>query len=152
MDLIKYVVGICDFTFSITAQKRVELLEKRKRINRLRSFIRYITDYCGASSSPDHRVQTLIKFRKVCSALMATSWLLRIVLLLSTLWVVVDKFDFAPVQSPDMRSSRCKKILVSGRRPPKVERQIFMLGSKGQFWVSKIKKLRQKSVCCLHFF
>ena len=28
------------------------------------SFIWYITDYCGASSSQDHRVQSLIKFRK----------------------------------------------------------------------------------------
>ena len=41
-------------------------------------FIGYIIDYCGASSSPDHRVQSLIKFRKGVSALMATSWLLRI--------------------------------------------------------------------------
>ena len=37
------------------------------------SFIRYITDYCGASSSPDHPVQTLIKFRKGMFSLMATS-------------------------------------------------------------------------------
>ena len=28
------------------------------------SFIRYIIDYCGASSSPDHRVRPLIKFLK----------------------------------------------------------------------------------------
>ena len=28
------------------------------------SFIRYIIDYCGAGSSPDHRVQSLINFRK----------------------------------------------------------------------------------------
>ena len=41
-------------------------------------FIRYIIEYCGASSSPDHRVRNLIKFRKGVSALMATSWLLRI--------------------------------------------------------------------------
>ena len=31
--------------------------------------------------------------------------------------VAVDKFDFAPVQSPDMRSARCKKILVQGDEP-----------------------------------
>ena len=29
------------------------------------SFIRYNTDYCGASSSPDHRVRKLIEFQKV---------------------------------------------------------------------------------------
>ena len=28
------------------------------------SFIRYNNDFCGASSSPDHRVRKLIKFRK----------------------------------------------------------------------------------------
>ena len=31
--------------------------------------------------------------------------------------VAVDKINFAPVQSPDMRSSRCKKILVQGDEP-----------------------------------
>ena len=51
----------------------------------------------------------------MCSSLMATSWLLRIVLLLTTFDLAEDKFDFAPVQSPDMRSSRSKKILVQGK-------------------------------------
>ena len=53
---------------------------------------------------------------------------LRINLLLTIHDVAVDKFDFSPVQSPDMRSSRCKKILVQGDEPQKAERQMFILG------------------------
>ena len=67
---------------------------------------------------------------KLCSALMATSWLLRIGMLLMTFYVAVDKFNFAPVQSPDMRSSRCKKNLVQGDEPQR-------LSVKFVFWVGK---------------
>ena len=42
----------------------------------------------------------------------------------------VDTFDFSPVQSPDMRSSRCKKILVQGDEPQK-------LSVKFLFWVNE---------------
>ena len=43
-----------------------------------------------------------------------------VILLLAIYDVVVDKFDFASAQSPDMRSSRCKKILVQGDEPQKL--------------------------------
>ena len=66
--------------------------------------------------------------------------------------VAVDKFDFAPVQSPDMRSSRCKKDSCSGRRAPKVERKIFIMGSKGQFWGSKIKNEDKNRFAAYTFF
>ena len=60
-----HVFSLGDFTFSITAQKRFGLLENRKRMNYDDlPFMRYIIDYCGASSSPDHSTQTLVKFRK----------------------------------------------------------------------------------------
>src|SRR5208283_1948030 len=96
------------------------------------SFIRYKTDYCGASSSPDHRVRKLIEFLKgVFSFIMATSWLLRIVLLLTTYDLAVDKFDFAPVQSPDMRSSRSKKILVQGNELQMLSVTFLFWGGKG---------------------
>ena len=42
--------------------------------------------------------------------------------------VAVDKFDFVPVQSPDMRSSRCKKILVQGDEPQKLSVKFLFLG------------------------
>ena len=47
---------------------------------------------------------------------MATSWLLRIVLLLTTYDLAVDKFDFAPVQSPEMRKKLSVKFLLWGER------------------------------------
>src|SRR5208282_3889076 len=56
---------------------------------------------------------------------MATSWLLRIVLLLTTYDLAIDKFDFAPVQSPDMRSSRGKKILIQSDEPQKLSVKFF---------------------------
>ena len=34
--------------------------------------------------------------------------------------LAVDKFDFAPVQSPDMRSSQRRNILVQGDEPQKL--------------------------------
>ena len=70
---------------------------------------------------------------------MATSWLLRIVLLLTTSDLADDKFDFAHVQSPDMRSSRSKKILVQGDEPQKVSVKFVFWGGKGNFG-GKIKK------------
>ena len=51
--------------------------------------------------------------------------------------VAIDKFHFAPVQLPDMRSARCKKDSRSGRRAPKVERQILFWGQRGNFWGQK---------------
>src|SRR5271157_4228273 len=76
----------------------------------------------------------------MCSSLMATSRLLRIVLLLTTYDLADDKFDFAPVQSPDMRSSRCKKILFPGDEPQKLSVKFLFWGWKGQFWGSKNMK------------
>ena len=152
------------------------------------SFIRYIIDYCGAISSPDHSTQKLIKFRKGVFSIngdvmvlridyrlrirmdvdYAFNWLslmwrhrhnyciclysinincgydycrlttilyyrsLRIVLLLTTYDLAVDKFDFAPVQSPDMRSWRCKKIL-QGDEPQKLSVKFFFWGGRGNF-------------------
>ena len=64
---------------------------------------------------------------------MATSWLLRIFLLLTTDDLAVDKFDFAPVQSPDMRSSRSKNVLVQGDEPQKLSVKFLLWGGKGNF-------------------
>jgi len=47
--------------------------------------------------------------------------------------VAVDKFDFAPVQSPDMRSARCKKILVHGDEPHKLSVTFLFWGQRGNF-------------------
>ena len=58
---------------------------------------------------------------------------MRIVLLLTTYGVAVDTFDFAPVELPDMRSSRRKKILVQGDEPQKLS-VIFFSEVEGQFW------------------
>ena len=52
---------------------------------------------------------------------------------LTTYDVAVDKFDFAPVQSPDMRSSRCKKILVQGDELQKLSVKFSFLGERGNF-------------------
>ena len=80
------------------------------------------------------------------------------ILLLATYDVAVDTFDFAPVQSPDMRSSRCKKILVQGDEPQKLSvtffilgSKFFILGSKGQFWGST-KKMKTKIGLLLTLF
>ena len=50
---------------------------------------------------------------------------MRIVLLLTTYDLAVDTFDFTPVQSPEMRSSRRKKILVQGDELSGVERAML---------------------------
>ena len=55
------------------------------------------------------------------------------ILLLTTYDVAVDKFDFAPVQSPDMQSSRCKKIIVQGDEPQKLNIKFLFLGQRGNF-------------------
>ena len=47
--------------------------------------------------------------------------------------VTVDKFDFAPVQSPDMRSSRCKNIIVQGDGPQKLSVKFLFWGHMGNF-------------------
>ena len=58
--------------------------------------------------------------------------------------VAVDKFDFAPVQSPDMRSTRCKKFLVQGDEPHKwIEH--FVSGAKGAILGVKILKNEDKN-------
>ena len=64
---------------------------------------------------------------------MATSWLLCIVLLLTTYDLAVDKFDFAPVQSPDMRSARSKKIRVQGDEPQMLNVKFLIWGGRGNF-------------------
>ena len=55
-----------DLTFSIATQKRFVIAKSENKcvIYDELSFIRYNNDYCGANSSPDHRVRKLIKFRK----------------------------------------------------------------------------------------
>ena len=58
---------------------------------------------------------------------------MRPVLLLATYDVAVDKFDFAPVQSPDLRSSRCKQILVQGDEPQKLSVKFLFWGEGGNF-------------------
>ena len=55
------------------------------------------------------------------------------ILLLTIYDVAVDKFDFAPVQSPDMRSSRCKKILVQGDEPQKMSLKILFWDKRDNF-------------------
>ena len=57
--------------------------------------------------------------------------------------VAVDKFDFSPVQSPDMRSSRCKKILVQGDEPQQLSVKFVLWGERGNFGV-KNKKIKKK--------
>ena len=57
--------------------------------------------------------------------------------------VAVDKFDFAPVHSPDMRSSRSKKILVQGDEPQKLSVKFLFWGQRGNFGV-KNKKMKTK--------
>ena len=47
--------------------------------------------------------------------------------------VAVYKFDFAPVQSPNMRSSRCKKILVQVDEPQKLSVKFLFWGQRGNF-------------------
>ena len=82
---------------------------------------------------------------------MATSWLLRIVLLLTTFDLADDKFDFALVQSPDMRSSRRKKILVQGDEPQKMSVNFFS-GVKGAILGVKNKKIQTKIGLLLTLF
>ena len=57
--------------------------------------------------------------------------LLKLKLKLHDYDVAVDKFDFAPVQSPDMRSSRCKKIFVQGDEPQKRSVKFLFWGQRG---------------------
>ena len=66
---------------------------------------------------------------------MATSWLLRINVLRIIYDVAVDKFDFSPVQSPDMLSSRYKKILVQSDEPQKLSVKFLLWGEWGNFGV-----------------
>ena len=56
-----------DLTFSFTAQTRFELGAIWKQIYHLRwiTFLKYNNGYCAVRSSPDHRVESLIEFRKV---------------------------------------------------------------------------------------
>ena len=77
---------------------------------------------------------------------------MRIVLLLTTFDLADDKFDFAPVQSPDMRSSRRKNILVQGDEPQKLSVKFLFWGWKGQFWGVKNKKMKTKIGLLLTLF
>src|SRR5208282_3403616 len=87
----------------------------------------------------------------MCSSLMATSWLLRIVLLLTTFDLADDKFYFAPVQSPDLRSSQRKKILVQGDEPQKLSVKFLFWGRRGIFGV-KNEKNEDKNFLLLTLF
>src|SRR5208282_922690 len=87
----------------------------------------------------------------MCSSLMATSLLLRIVLLLTTFDLADDKFDFAPVQSHDMRSSRRKKILVQGDKPQRLSVH-FLLWAEGAILGVKNKKMKTKIGLLLTLF
>ena len=82
---------------------------------------------------------------------MATSWLLHIVLLLTTFDLSDDKFDFAPVQSPDMRSSGRKKILVQGDEPQRLSAKFLFWGRRGNFG-AKNKKMKTKIGLLLTLF
>src|SRR5208282_426984 len=82
---------------------------------------------------------------------MATSWLLRIALLLTTYDLAVDKFDFAPVQSPEMRSSRCKKILVQGDEPKKFSVKFLFWCGRGNYGV-KNEKMKTKNSFAAYTF
>jgi hypothetical protein len=73
------------------------------------------------------------------------------ILLLTTYDVAVDKFDFTPVQSPDMRLSRCKKILVQGDEPQKLSVKFLFWGQRGNFGV-KNKKMKTKIGLLLTLF
>ena len=98
-------------------------------------------------------MRKLVEFLKgVLSFIMATSWLLRIVLLLTTYDLAVDKFDFAPVQSPDMRSSRRKKILVQGDEPQNLSVKFLFWGGKGNFGGQKIKNKDKNRFAAYTFF
>src|SRR5208282_3265585 len=82
---------------------------------------------------------------------MATSWLLRIVLLLTTYDLAVDKFDFAPVQSSDMRSSQRKNILVQGDEPQKLSVK-FLFSGGGAILGVKNKNIKTKIGLLLTLF
>ena len=83
---------------------------------------------------------------------MATSWLLRIGLLHAYNFdVAIDKFDFAPVQSPDMRSSRCKQNIVQGDEPQKLNVK-FLFRVKGAILGVNNKKMKTKIGLLLTLF
>src|SRR5208282_3985335 len=82
---------------------------------------------------------------------MATSWLLRIVLLLTTYDLAVDKFDFAPVQSPEMRSSRCKKMFVQGDEPKNLSVKFLLWDGRGNFGVKNEKNEDKNSFAAYTF-
>ena len=77
---------------------------------------------------------------------------MRIDLLLTIYDVAVDTFDFSPVQSPDMRSSRCKKILVQGDEPQKLSVTFLIWGGKGNFGVTKLKMKTKIGLLLTLFF
>ena len=103
--------SLSDLTFSFTAQTRFELGAIWKQIYHRDElpFVKYNIGYCGVSSSPDHRVESLIEFLKVVLSFNGDVMVIAHWFAAYDFDVAIDKFDFAPVQSPDMRSSRCKK-------------------------------------------
>ena len=72
-------------------------------------------------------------------------------LLLTTSDVAVDKFDFAPVQSPDMRSSRCKKILDQVDETQRMSVTFLFWGQRGNFG-GQNKKMKTKIGLLLTLF
>ena len=89
------------------------------------------------SSSPDHRVESLIEFRKVVFSFNGDVMAIAHWFAAYNFDVAIDKFDFAPVQSPDMRSSRCKQIIVQGDEPQKLSVKSLFRGQRGNFWGQK---------------
>ena len=89
-------------------------------------------------------MESLIEFRKVVFRFNGDVMViaLRINLLRIIYDVTVDKFDFSPVQSPDMRSSRCKKILVQGDEPEKLSVKFLFWGEWGNFGGQKKMKTK----------
>ena len=75
----------------------------------------------------------------------------RLISLIATYDVAVDKFYFAPVQSPDMRSSRCKTILVQGDETQKLSVIFLFWGEWGNVGV-KNKKMKTKIGLLLTLF
>ena len=98
------------------------------------SFIWYITDYCGGSSSPDHRVQTLIKFRKAAFSSNGDVIWLRIILLLTTMTSPSTNLISLPFSHPTCDRHDIK-IIVQGDEPEKLSVKFWFWSQRGNFGV-----------------
>ena len=78
-------------------------------------------------------MESVIEFRKVVFSFNGDVMVIAHCLAAYDFDVAIDKFDFAPVQSPDMRSSRCKKILVQGEEPQKLSVTFLFRSQRGNF-------------------